>query len=97
RQNAARAQPFARRRIELLRIEHARSCSFDWRRRINRNHIVLLWIALQVAAAVVDDHLRERRSQKFGTIAVKIAEEFRYAWHQFDCRRVDLPAKQGAE
>src|SRR5271156_4324124 len=52
-QNASGTKALPQNRIEILRIKQAGTGGFQGRWRIDRDHVVLLRVALQVAAAIV--------------------------------------------
>src|ERR1035437_3763670 len=80
--------------IELFGIEQTGARSGDRRRRVDRDYIVLLGRAFEVASSVIDDHMGQRRAQQRRSIRVIIAKQAGDARHQLYRGHRYSPGKQ---
>src|SRR5579863_7510030 len=96
-QNSSWAQALPRHRVKFARVKQARTGRLQRRRRIDRDHIVGFGRSLEIAAAVVNDHARQWRSEYRLGIGVIIAKKFRNTRHQFDRGNGYSPRTKGAK
>lgn len=78
-------------RVELLRIEQARTGSGDRRRRIDGNHVVLLGRALQEKPPVIDNDVRQRGTHEGRCLRVEKANQSGNTRNELNSRSRNSP------